>query len=115
MRSAFSVPTYVIEFLLGKYCSDPEDDVVREGMEYVRQILSDKYVKPDERELIKSRIEQQRRYELIEKVAVRLVEEDNLYWAELKNIDLKFVRIDSSEIRKHERLLTGGLWAEIEI
>ena len=115
MRSAFSVPTYVIEFLLGKYCSDPDDDVVREGMEYVRQILSDKYVKPDERELIKSRIEQQRRYELIEKVAVRLVEEDNLYWAELKNIDLKFVRIDSSEIRKHERLLTGGLWAEIEI
>ena len=115
MRSAFSVPTYVIEFLLGKYCSDPEDDVVREGMEYVRQILSQKYVKPDERELIKSRIEQQRRYELIEKVAVRLMEEDNLYWAELKNIDIKFVRIDSSEIRKHERLLTGGLWAEIEI
>jgi ATP-dependent Lon protease len=115
MRSAYSVPTFVIEFLLGRYCSDPDDEVVREGMEYVRQTLSLKYAKPDERELIKSRIEQQRRYELIEKVAVRLVEEDNQYWAELKNIDIKYVRIDSSEIRKHERLLTGGLWAEVEI
>ena len=115
MRTAYSVPSFVIEFLLGRYCSDPEDEVVREGMEYVRQTLSEKYVKPDERELIKARIEQQRRYELIEKVAVRLVEEDNQYWAELKNIDIKFVRIDSSEIRKHERLLTGGLWAEVEI
>lgn len=115
MRSAYSVPTFVIEFLLGRYCSDPDDEVVREGMEYVRQTLSQKYVKPDERELIKSRIEQQRRYELIEKVAVKLVEEDNLYWAELKNIDIRFVRIDSAEIRKHERLLTGGLWAEVEI
>ena len=115
MRSAYSVPSFVIEFLLGRYCSDPEDEVVREGMEYVRQTLSEKYVKPDERELIKARIEQHRRYELIEKVAVRLVEEDNQYWAELKNIDIKFVRIDSSEIRKHERLLTGGLWAEVEI
>ena len=115
MRSAYSVPTFVIEFLLGRYCSDPDDQVVREGMEYVRQTLAQKYAKPDERELIKSRIEQQRRYELIEKVGVRLVEEDNLYWAELKNIDIKFVRIDSAEIRKHERLLTGGLWAEVEI
>ena len=115
MRSAYSVPTFVIEFLLGRYCSDPDDGVVREGMEYVRGTLSDKYAKPDERELIKSRIEQQRRYELIEKVAVRLVEEDNQYWAELKNIDVNYVRIDSSEIRKHERLLTGGLWAEVEI
>jgi len=115
MRSAYSVPTFVIEFLLGRYCSDPDDEVVREGMEYVRQTLSQKYVKPDERELIKSRIEQQRRYALIEKAAVKLVEEDNLYWAELKNIDIRFVRIDSAEIRKHERLLTGGLWAEVEI
>ena len=115
MRSAYSVPSFVIEFLLGRYCSDPDDEVVREGMEYVRQTLAEKYVKPDERELIKSRIEQQRRYELIEKVGVRLVEEDNQYWAELKNIDIKFVRIDSSEIRKHERLLTGGLWAEVAI
>ena len=115
MRSAYSVPTFVIEFLLGRYCSDPDDEVVREGMEYVRQTLSHKYAKPDERELIKARIEQQRRYELIEKVGVRLVEEDNQYWAELKNIDIKYVRIDSSEIRKHERLLTGGLWAEVEI
>ncbi len=115
MRSAYSVPMFVIEFLLGRYCSDPDDHVVREGMEYVRQILAEKYVKPDERELIKARVEQQRRYELIEKVAVRLVEEDNQYWAELKNIDIKYVRIDSSVIRTHERLLTGGLWAEVEI
>jgi len=115
MRSEYSVPSFVIEFLLGRYCSDPDDDIVREGMEYVRQTLSHKYAKPDERELIKARIEQQRRYELIEKVAVRLVEEDNQYWAELKNIDIGYVRIDSSEIRKHERLLTGGLWAEVEI
>lgn len=115
MRSAYSVPTFVIEFLLGRYCSDPNDDIVREGMEYVRQTLAQKYVKPDERELIKARIEQQRRYELIEKVAVKLVEEDNQYWAELKNIDIKYARIDSAEIRRHERLLTGGLWAEVEI
>ena len=56
MRSAFGVPAFVIEFLLGKYCTSTDDELIREGLEFVRETLADKYVKPDEREAVKSAI-----------------------------------------------------------
>ena len=115
VRSAYSVPMFVIEFLLGKYCASPDPQVIEEGLGYVREILRSKYVKPDEREMVKAKIKQQTTFEIIDKVKVRLVETHDKYWAELANINLDFVNVEESELRKHERLLQGGLWAEVTL
>ena len=115
VRSAYSVPMFVIEFLLGRYCASTDPQVIEEGLAFVRETLRSKYVKPDERELVKARIKQQATYEVIDKVKVRLVETHDKYWAELANINLDYVNIEDSEIRRHERLLQGGVWAEVTL
>lgn len=115
VRSAYSVPMFVIEFLLGKYCASTDPEVIEEGLEFVRDTLRGKYVKPSEREMVKARIKQQSTYEIIDKVKVRLVETHDKYWAELANIHLDYVNIEESEIRKHERLVQGGVWAEVTL
>jgi ATP-dependent Lon protease len=113
MRNSFGVPAFVIEFLLGKYCASTDEEVIREGLGFVRDTLSAKYVKPDEREVVKSAIKQHTTYEIIDKISVRLVETHDKYWANLSNIDLDYVNIDDSLVRTHDRLLMGGIWAEI--
>src|SRR5260221_1934859 len=113
MRSAFGVPAFVIEFLLGKYCASTEEEVINEGLEFVRETLSSKYVKPDEREVVKSLIKQHTKYEVIDKISVELVETHDKYWARLSNLNLDFINIDESQVRNHDRLLMGGIWAEI--
>jgi ATP-dependent Lon protease len=115
MRSSFGVPAFVIEFLLGKYCSSADDEVIREGLEFVRQTLAEKYVKPDERERVKSLIKQHTTYEIIDKVGATLVETHDKYWAHLANLNIDYVNIDESEIRRHDRLLMGGIWAEVRL
>jgi ATP-dependent Lon protease len=113
MRNAFGVPAFVIEFLLGKYCASTDEEVILEGLEFVRDTLSAKYVKPDEREVVKSAIKQHTTYEIIDKISVRLVETHDKYWANLANLDLDYVNIDDGLVRAHDRLLMGGIWAEI--
>jgi ATP-dependent Lon protease len=113
VRSAYGVPMFVIEFLLGKYCASTDPDVIEEGLEFVRETLRSKYVKPDERELVKARIKQQTTFEIIDKVKVRLVETHDKYWAELANINLDYVNLEESDTRKHERLVQGGVWGEV--
>jgi ATP-dependent Lon protease len=113
MRNAFGVPAFVIEFLLGKYCASTDEDIIAEGLGFVRDTLSAKYVKPDEREVVKSAIKQHTTHEIIDKVSVRLVETHDKYWANLANLDLDYVNIDDSLVREHDRLLMGGIWAEI--
>lgn len=115
MRSAFGVPAFVIEFLLGKYCASTDEEAIREGLEFVRETLASKYVKPDEREAVKSAIKQHSTYEIIDKISVRLVETHDKYWARLSNLDLDFINIEESQIREHDRLLMGGVWAEIKL
>lgn len=115
MRSAFGVPAFVIEFLLGKYCASTDEEAIREGLEFVRETLSSKYVKPDEREAVKSAIKQHNTYEIIDKISVRLVETHDKYWARLSNLDLDFINVAESQVREHDRLLMGGVWAEIKL
>ncbi|MBK8058257.1 MAG: protease Lon-related BREX system protein BrxL [Gemmatimonadetes bacterium] len=115
MRSAFGVPAFVIEFLLGKYCASTDEEAIREGLEFVRETLSSKFVKPDEREAVKSAIKQHSTYEIIDKISVRLVETHDKYWARLSNLDLDFINVEESQVREHDRLLMGGVWAEIRL
>ena len=113
MRSAFGVPAFVIEFLLGKYCASTDEEVIQEGLTFVRETLAAKYVKPDEREAVKSSIKQHTTYEIIDKISVRLVETHDKYWARLSNLNVDYINIDDSLVRRHDRLLMGGIWAEI--
>ena len=115
MRSAFGVPAFVIEFLLGKYCASMDEETINEGLEFVRETLASKYVKPDEREMVKSAIKQHSTYEIIDKISVKLLETHDKYWARLSNLNLDYLNIEDSEIRSHERLLMGGIWAEINL
>jgi ATP-dependent Lon protease len=115
MRSAFGVPAFVIEFLLGKYCASTDEEAIREGLEFVRETLSTKYVKPHEREAVKSAIKQHTTYEIIDKISARLVETHDKYWARLANLDLDYINIEERDIRTHDRLLMGGIWAEVTL
>jgi ATP-dependent Lon protease len=115
LRSAYGVPIFVIEFLLGKYAASADPDVIEKGMDFVRQNLSQKYVKPDEREVVKSRIQQEGTYWVIDKVSAVLKEVDDKYWATLHNINQDYINIDEGLIREHDRLLMGGIWAEVKL
>jgi len=115
MRSSFGVPAFVIEFLLGKYCASTDEREIDEGLGFVRETLASKYVKPDQRESVKSLIKQHSTYEVIDKVSVKLVETHDKYWASLSNLNLDFINIDDRLVKEHERLLMGGVWAEITL
>lgn len=115
MRSAYGVPAFVIEFLLGKYCASTDEEVIREGLQFVRETLSAKYVKPDEREAVKSAIKQHTSFEVIDKISVRLIETHDKYWARLANLNLDFINVDDRLVREHDRLLLGGIWAEVTL
>src|SRR5437764_12976763 len=81
LRSAYSVPMFVIELLLGKYCASTDPTVIEQGMEFVRRNLAEKYVQPDEREIVKARIQQQGTYEMIDRVSVILTATYAKYWS----------------------------------
>src|SRR5258706_8615835 len=115
LRSAYAVPMFVIEFLLGKYCASPDLTVIEHGMEFVRRSLSEKYVKPDEREIVKARVQQRGTYQVIDKVSVALKETDNKYWATMANINLDHGNIHDEVVIEHDRLLMGGVWAEVTL
>jgi len=115
MRTAFGVPAFVIEFLLGKYCSSTDEDTINEGLEFVRETLASKYVKPDEREAVKSAIKQHTTFEVIDKITVKLVETHDKYWGRLANLNLDYLNVDDADVRAHDRLLLGGVWAEISL
>lgn len=115
MRSSFSVPVFVVEFLLGKYCASTDPEIIEDGLAYVKENLADKYVRADEREMVKARLQAQGSYQIIDKVTVKFHETQVKYWAELANIDLSHVNIREQDVREHERLLTGGIWAEVTL
>jgi len=115
MRSAFGVPAFVIEFLLGKYCASTDEDTINEGLGFVRETLASKYVKPDEREAVKSAVKQYTTYEIIDKIDVKLVETHDKYWGRLSNLNLDYINVNDSDVRAHDRLLLGGIWAEVSL
>ena len=113
LRSAYGVPTFVIEFLLGKYCASPDPEVIERGMEFVRAASRRSTSSPTSARWSSAKIKQQGTYEIIDKISVVLKEVDDKYWATLHNINLDYVNIDEDLVREHDRLLMGGIWAEV--
>ncbi len=115
IKGHLNVPTYVLEYLLGKYCSSSDPDVVTSGLEEVKRILTSNYIHPDQAELLKSKVKESGRYRVIDKVRVKLVETEDKYWAELTTTQLAYVDISDELVVKYEKLLAGGVWSIVDL
>ena len=117
VKEGANVPVYVLEYLLGMYCASDDEEVIREGIETVKRILAENYVRPDEAEKVKSRIKELDSgiYTIIDKVTVKLNEDRNIYVALLSNLGVRGLEIPSSTVREYEKLLVGGIWCIISM
>jgi ATP-dependent Lon protease len=104
------VPSYVLEYLLGQHCATDDEASIESGIETVKNILQKHFVHRNESELIKSTIKERGRHKVIDKVTVELNDSSDCYDAKFSNLGLKRVTVDSSYIKKHPKLLVGGVW-----
>ncbi|WP_082544664.1 MULTISPECIES: protease Lon-related BREX system protein BrxL [unclassified Rhodococcus (in: high G+C Gram-positive bacteria)] len=114
-KGAYPVPTYVGEFLLGRYCATIDESEIQEGLDIVERLLRDRAVRAGEEELFKSRARELGSIRLIDLVQARLDSKSNSYFASLPSVQLKDVRIDDTLVAQNERMLTGGFYAEVEL
>lgn len=110
-----NVPVFVLEYLLGKYCATDEPLAIDAGLKVVNSTLAENFVRPDEANKVQSLVREKGRYTLIDKVKVRYLSDDDKYWAEFTNFGHKYVHIPESYIRDCDRLLMGGIWAQVEL
>ena len=106
---------FVLEYLLGKYCASDDESAVTVGLRVVNDTLANNYVRPDEATKAQSIVRQKGRHTFIDKIKVRYLSEDDKYWAELVNFGHKFVHIPELFIQKYDRLLLGGIWAQVDL
>ncbi len=115
IKEGANVPVYVLEYLLGMYCSSTNDEDIEEGLKTVKKILAENYVRPDEAEKIKSKLRENASYTVIDKVTVKLNLRENRYEAEFSNLALKGIPISDVYPSKYERLLGGGIWSIVQL
>lgn len=115
LKEGANVPVYVLEYLLGTYCATDDDAAIQEGVERVKRILSDNYVRPDEAEKVKSRIRELGRFTVIDRVTVSLNEKADRYEATLMNLGVKEIDVDPVHVKQFERLLGGGIWCILSL
>lgn len=115
LKEGANVPVYVLEYLLGMYCASDDDDIVRQGLENVKKILAENYVRPDEAEKVKSLIRERGSFKVIDKVGVKLNQKKDVYEAQLSNLGIKDAVIPANIVKQNEKLLTGGIWCIITL
>ena len=115
IKEGANVPVYVLEYLLGMYCATNDEASINEGVDRVKAILSENFVRSDEAEKIKSKIRELGQYTVIDKVTVRLNEKIDTYEAEFSNLGLKGVPISPKYVKEFEKLLTGGIWCILKM
>lgn len=115
MKKGANVPTYVLEYLLGMYCATDDEEAIKTGLEKIKKILSENYVRPDQSDYVKSKIKENGQYTVIDKVTVRLDEKEDKYIASFTNLDLKDFEVNSDLVTHNEKLLVGGIWCIIKI
>ncbi len=109
------VPSYVLEYLLGQHCATDDEASIQSGIETVKNILTKHFVHRNESELIKSTIKEKGRHKVIDKVTVELNDKAGVYEAQFTNLGLRKVQVDSDYIKKHPKLLVGGVWCIAEL
>jgi ATP-dependent Lon protease len=108
-----NVPVFVLEFLLGKYCASSDEMAIQMGLQVVNDTLANNYIRADESTKAQSKVKDRGRHSFIDKVKVRIVDSD--YWAEVVNFGHKNVHVPEHYIRDYERLVMGGIWAQLDM
>lgn len=115
IKEGANVPVYVLEFLLGQYCSSDDEEVIEQGVQNVKRILADNFVRPDEAQKILSQLRKKGSHTIIDMVTVHLDIKKNCYFAEFSNLGLGNVPIADEYPEKFDRLLCGGIWCIVQL
>ena len=115
MKKGANVPTYVLEYLLGMYCATDDEDAIEIGLQKIRRILSENYVRPDQSEYVKSKIKENGQYTIIDKITVVLDEREDKYVARFTNLRMDPFEVPSDLVVHNEKLLVGGIWCIVKI
>ncbi len=115
IKKGTNVPTFVLEFLLARYCASDEQEEIQAGLEAVLATLQDNYVRPDEANAAQSRVATKGKHRFIDKVHVRYVEKERRHWASMENFNSQRIAIPERFYKDNERLLEGGIWSEATI
>ncbi|SEA76234.1 BREX system Lon protease-like protein BrxL [Variovorax sp. YR216] len=115
IKKGTNVPTFVLEFLLARYCASSDQAELDAGMEAVLSTLQENYVRPDEANAAQSRVATKGKHKFIDKVHVRYVEKEKRHWASLENFNSQRIAISEKFYRDNDRLLEGGIWAEVTL
>ena len=110
-----NIPIFVLEYLIGKYCATDDPTAIEAGLRVVNTTISSNFVRPDEANKAQSMVKDKGRHTLIDKVKVRYLSDDDKHWAELVNFGHKFIHIPEHFLREYDRLLMGGIWAQIDL
>ncbi|QVL35505.1 protease Lon-related BREX system protein BrxL [Aminirod propionatiphilus] len=115
IKGGENVPSYVLEYLLGKYCASDNDEEIRIGVDAVKETLTTNYFRHDEANKAQSMVEQKGRHRFIDRVEVRFLPSENKYWASMDHFGYAKIHIAEEFYRRYERLLEGGIWAIIDV
>lgn len=115
IKEGANVPVYVLEFLLGQYCSSDDDEVIEQGVQNVKRILADNFVRPDEAQKVLSRLRSRGSHTIIDMVTVRLDIKKDCFFAEFSNLGLSNIPIADEYPEKYDRLLCGGIWCIVQL
>lgn len=115
IKEGANVPVYVLEFLLGQYCSSDDDEVIEQGVQNVKRILADNFVRPDEAQKVLSRLRSRGSHTIIDMVTVRLDIKKDCFFAEFSNLGLSNIPITDEYPEKYDRLLCGGIWCIVQL
>ncbi len=110
MKRGANVPTFVLEYLLGMYCATDDEEIIATGVDKIRKILAENYVRADESEKIKSKIRENGEYTVIDKVYAKLDEYKDLYVARFTNLEIEPFVLPAEYVREYTKILTGGIW-----
>ena len=115
IKGGENVPSYVLEYLLGKYCASDNDEEIRIGVDAVKETLTTNYFRHDEANKAQSMVERKGRHRFIDRVEVRFLPSENKYWASMDHFGYAKIHIPEEFHRRYERLLEGGIWAVIDV
>jgi len=115
IKVGVNVPVFVLEYLLGKYCATDDPIAIDAGLRVVNNTLAENFARPEEANKAQSLVKEKERHTFIDKVKVRYLAQDDKYWAELVNFGNKYLHVPDRFVREFDRLLMGGVWAQVEI
>ena len=115
IKEGANVPIYVLEFLLGQYCSSDDESIIDEGVKTVKKILSENFVRPDESQKVLSNLRERGSYTVIDRITAKLNIKQDRYEAEFSNLGIKEILLEPSHVSQYDRLLCGGIWCIVQL